>query len=120
MSVRVELDGLVEQIGRFGPRAYLVSVDDGGAPHVVSVVVERVGDHLVVGAGRRTRANVEANPVVTLLWPPGPDPAYSLLVDGRVAGEVDDGERLALEATSAVLHRVAGVEGDGPTCVPVT
>jgi hypothetical protein len=119
MSVRVELDGLWARVDEFGATAYLVTVTDEGTPHVVSVVVDRVGDHLAVGAGRRTRANLAARPTLTLLWPPADDPAYSLVVDGSFVGELDGGERIAIEATSAVLHRVAGAEGDGPTCLPL-
>jgi hypothetical protein len=120
MSVRVELEALWERIGELGSKAYLVTVTDEGTPHVVSVVVDRVGDHLAVGAGRRTRANLEGRPTLTLLWPPAADPAYSLVVDGTFAGDLDAGERLAIEPTSAVLHRVAGADGDGPNCVPVS
>ena len=115
----VELDGLWEQIGAFGDRAYLVTVTDDATPHVVSVVVGRVDDHLAVGAGRRTRANLGERPTLTLLWPPADDPAYSLVVDGTFVADLDGGERIAIEPTSAVLHRVAGAEGDGPNCVPV-
>lgn len=117
--MRVELDGLWERIGAFGERAYLVTVTPEATPHVVSVVVGRVDDHLAVGAGRRTRANLETNPTLTLLWPPAADPAYSLVVDATFVADLDGGARLALQPTSAVLHKVAGVDGDGPTCVPV-
>lgn len=120
MSVRVELDGLWAKIGEFGARAYLVTVTDEATPHVVSVVVDRVDDHLAVGAGRQTRANLDSHPTLTLLWPPAIDPAYSLVVDGRFVADIDDGQRISIEATSAVLHRVTGVEGDGPNCVAVT
>jgi hypothetical protein len=120
MSVRVELDKLWERIGEYGPQAYLVTVTDEGTPHVVSVVVDRLDDRLAVGMGRRTRANLQVRPTLTLLWPPAADPAYSLVVDGTVAGELDAGERMAIDPTSAVLHRVAGAEGDGPNCVPVS
>jgi len=97
--------------------AYLVTVGDRGTPHVVSVAVELDDDHLVVGAGRSTRANLERSGEATLLWPPGPDPAYSLLVDATAVAV--DGERATLAPRSAVLHRVAGATGEGPTCVPV-
>lgn len=120
MSVRVELEALWERIAEHGERAYLVTVTDEGTPHVVSVVVGRVDDRLAVGAGRRTRANLETRPSLTLLWPPAADPAYSLLVDGSFVADLDGGERIAIEPTAAVLHRVAGVEGDGPNCVPVS
>jgi len=120
MSVRVELDGLWERIAEFGVRAYLVTVTPEATPHVVSVVVDRVDDHLAVGAGRRTRANLGANPTLTLLWSPSADPSYSLVVDGTFVADLDGGERIAIDPTSAVLHKVAGADGDGPTCLPVS
>lgn len=120
MSVRVELDSLWERIGEVGTRAYLVTVTPESTPHVVSVVVDRVDDHLAVGAGRRTRANLATNPALTLLWPPAADPAYSLVVDATFVADLDGGERIALDPTSAVLHKVAGVGGDGPNCVPLS
>jgi hypothetical protein len=120
MSVRVELEALWERVGEFGSKAYLVTVTDEGTPHVVSVVVDRVDDHLAVGAGRRTRANLGDRPTLTLLWPPATDPAYSLVVDGTFVADLDGGARVAIEPVSAVLHRVAGADGDGPNCVPVS
>ncbi len=65
---------------------------------------------LVVGAGRRTRANLEQNPAVVLLWPGAPDAQLSLIVDGLV----DDVEHVAdadtdipVRPVAAVLHRIA-------------
>jgi mannose-6-phosphate isomerase-like protein (cupin superfamily) len=85
----------------------------------VSVAVRTDGDRLVVPVGRTTRSNRERDPSATLLWPAGPDPAYSMLVDVSAVAVVDDGEAV-LEPRSAVLHRVAGAPGDGPTCAPVS
>jgi hypothetical protein len=123
MSVAVDLEGLDERIGELGPAAFLVTVGDDGHPHVVSVAVERVGDRLATRAGRRTRANLAARPILTLLWPAAPGGQYSLLVDGEVeAGEpgADDDPIIAVTPTHAVLHRVADATGEGPTCLPVT
>ncbi len=122
MSVKQELDGLSDRIGEYGSHAYLVTVTAEGAPHVVSVSVVVDGDdgRLAVAAGQRTRANLDARPTATLLWPPATDPAYSLLVDGAYVGDRDGGERIVIEPTSAVLHRVAGADGEGPTCLPVS
>lgn len=106
MSIPVELDDLPERIaGRTG-QAYLVTVRDQ-RPHVVSVAPSPgEGGTLVVGAGRRTSANVAAHPEVTLLWPTDDgDPKHSLLVDGTAAPTVD-GEELVITPTSALLHRV--------------
>jgi hypothetical protein len=143
VSVPVDLQGLRERIAEFGDRAFLVTVGGDGRPHVVSVHVGRDGDRLLVAAGRRTTANVEARPDVTLLWPApvtaglavepedggcgDPVPVgtaarldeYGLIVDG--AGEItgSDPPVLAIRPTAAVLHRLADTVGDGPACVPV-
>jgi hypothetical protein len=119
MSVPVDLEGLSERIAEFGPAAFLVTVGDNG-PHVVSVVIEQSTDGaLVAAAGRRTRANIAARPVVTLLWPAAPGGSYSLLVDGTATVAGDEGPT-AVAPTKAVLHRVADATGSGPTCLPVS
>lgn len=119
MSVPVELDALRDRIAEYGDHPFLVTVNDDGTAHVTSVSVRVDGDDLVCGAGRRTRANVAERPGVSLLWPTGPDPAYSLIVDA--AAVVDEGsEDARLTPHSAILHRVAGAAGDGPTCLPVS
>lgn len=116
MSVKVELDALRAETGRHGLVAYLCTVSDRATPHVVSVELRWDGDALVAQAGRSTCANAAARPTVTLLWPPGPEAGYSLIVDAEAA--VGDGE-VRLAPTSAVLHRLAGAAVDGPTCRPV-
>jgi Pyridoxamine 5'-phosphate oxidase len=120
MSVTVSLEELHEQIEASGPRAFLVTVSDDGRPHVVSVVVRRQGDGVAFGAGRTSRANLEARPTATLLWPPGPVDGgeYSLIVDGHRDAAGDD-DTVTVHPTAAVLHRIAGSSGDGPSCIPV-
>jgi hypothetical protein len=121
MSVTVDLAGLDERIDEFGPAAFLVTVGDDGRPHITSVTVERRGDRLATRAGRRSRANLATRPTLTLLWPPGPGGAYSLLVDGDAdAPGGDDEPTIAVTPTHAVLHRVADAAGEGPTCLPVS
>ena len=110
------MTGLREQLDAYGPAAHLVTVGDGGRPHVVSVVVEADGDRLRTTAGHTTSANATANPAVTLVWaaPPGED--YTLLVDGRA--EPDDGH-LVVSPVRAVRHRVVSASGDGPSCITI-
>jgi hypothetical protein len=119
MSLPVDLEALRDRIAEYGTTAFLVTADHQGAAHVVSVMLRGVGDDLVVPVGRRSRANLERSHQATLLWPPGPDPAYSLIVDA--AADTDDGEEDEVRLTphSAVLHRMAGATGDGPYCLPV-
>jgi hypothetical protein len=106
----VELADLEARIVEFGPRAFLVTVGTDPRPHVVSAVVSYVDGRLIVGAGRRTRANLEQNPSVVLLWPGAADARLSLIVDGIV----DDVDQLAepdndlsVQPLAAVLHRIA-------------
>jgi hypothetical protein len=119
MSLPVDLDALPARIAEYGNTPFLVTVNDEGAPHVVSVTLHHEGDGLVVPVGRRSRANVERNQEVTLLWPSRPDPAYCMIVDATVVSFDGGQAEITLEPRSAVLHRVAGAAGDGPTCVPV-
>jgi hypothetical protein len=120
VSVAVSLQDLYERIAACGPQAFLVTVSEAGDAHVVSVVVRRDGDTLAFDAGRTSRANLAARPTATLLWPSRPfdDGEYSLIVDGDgvVTG---DGDEVTVRPTAAVLHRIAGSAGGGPSCVRV-
>lgn len=118
MSVAVDITALRERIAEYGERAYLVTVGDDGAPHVVSVEAAVDGDHVTTRVGRGTAANLSARGAATLLWPPPAGGAYSLLVDVTATAPVAAGPCSLLPDT-AVLHRVVGAGGDGPTCVPV-
>lgn len=118
MSVAVDIAALAERMSEFGDRAYLVTVSGDGRPHIVSVEVTLDGDRLGVFVGRGTAANLGARPAATVLWPPVPGGGYSLIVDGEPETPVEPGQA-TIRATSAVLHRVAGAPGDGPTCLPV-
>lgn len=120
MSIAVDLDALAASLADYGERAYLVTVTDASLPHVVSVQVRLDGAHLTTSIGRRTGANLATRPAITLLWPPPTgDSEYSLIVDGTALGPAGAGP-LAIRPTAAVLHRVAGAPGEGPTCVGVT
>ena len=118
MSVVVDLSALAEHLEGFGRVAYVVTVDELGRPHVVSVRPELDGERILAGAGRRTAANLAERPECTLLWPAPPSTGYSLLVDGEaeVLGQGDD-RRLALRPTSAVLHRTPEGDPSAPSCV---
>jgi hypothetical protein len=119
MSDAVDLEALGEQLADFGDRAYLLTVTDDHLPHVVSVQVSLQGDRLATSVGRRTGANLAARPTATFLWPPPTsDGDYSLIVDGTAVDATGEGP-LSVQPTAAVLHRVAGAAGAGPTCVPV-
>lgn len=85
--------------------AYLLTVGDDTRAHVVAVTTTLANDTLLVtDLGRKTRANLAAHPLVTLVWPPVDLSDYSLIVDG--VGSLRDDE-LAVVLTRAVLHRPA-------------
>src|SRR4051794_19656466 len=127
MSIRVDLAEL-EQHAAARPFAYLLTTGEEGRPHVIAVSPEFVAapngpesndttdsenalDHLEVDAGGRTARNAGARPQVALVWPPGVEGGYSLVVDAD-ATVADDastasGVRVTLRPTSAVLHRPA-------------
>lgn len=114
MSVEVALEDLPAAVAARGPAAYLVSTGEV-RPRVVSVAASWVDGAVVVGAGRRTAANVAARPEVTLLWPAGGDhPEHSLLVDGTATVD-DDAGTIAVAPASAILHR-SRPGGDAATC----
>jgi hypothetical protein len=120
VSIAVSLQELHERIEASGPRAFLVTVSEDGEAHVVSVVVRRDGDALAFDAGRTSRANLQARPTATLLWPSRADDngEHSLIVDGH--GDTgDDADAVIVHPTAAVLHRIAGSTGDGPSCIRV-
>jgi|SRR5690606_282679 len=120
MSVAVELAALADRLAEFGERAYLVTVDEEGRPHAVSVRVGLRDDRLETTVGRRSAANLAQRAAATLLWPPPePDGAYSLIVDATAIDVAGEGP-VSLRPTTGVLHRVAGAAGEGPTCIAVT
>jgi hypothetical protein len=118
VSIPVDLAELAEKIESFGPVAYLVTTGDDAAPHVVSVAVSWEDGRLAAGAGSRTGKNAAARPAVTLLWPGAPGADYGLIVDGAAALS-DDGARLSIAPTRAVLHRLAAADAALPSCVTV-
>jgi hypothetical protein len=113
MSIGVELQRLHEEVTRFGPSPYLLTVADDGRPHATAVTISWERDTLVAGVGRRSAANARARPDVSLLWPPVDAEGFTLIVDG--AAEVD-GERVMVRPDAAVLHRQRA-DGPGSDCV---
>jgi hypothetical protein len=110
VSIPVELADLPAQVARFGSRALLVTNSIDGPPHVASVVVTLEQRDLSMRAGTKTRANVNANPAVTIVWTAGSEADHCLVVDGTALGA--SAETLIVSPTSAVLHRLAISEGE--------
>jgi hypothetical protein len=110
------LDALWEQVAEFGDHPFLITVNADASAHVTSVTGRVDDGAYVVGVGRTSAANVGGNTAASLLWAPADGGPYSLIVDGT-AELVDDGESAAIHPTRAVLHRLAGVTDDVPSCV---
>jgi hypothetical protein len=118
MSVAVDINALSDRVAEYGANAYLVTVGDDGAPHVTSTEVALDGAQLALRVGKRTASNLSDRAAATLLWPAPSGAAYSLLVDVTATEPVAAGP-CTLRPDAAVLHRVAGAAGDGPTCLAV-
>ena len=84
--------------GRYGVLVVetVLDVESIRAPQDGLLVLDEVG--------RRTRANLVAQPEVALVWPPTSIAEYSLIVDGRAAVDED---RVWIAPSRAVLHRPA-------------
>ena len=104
MSIPVALPELGQAMARYR-FAYLLTSPGQGAPHATATAVTLQGGVLhISGIGRRTRANIEREQAVALVWPPQATDEHSLIVDGTAAIE---GEGLRITPTRAVLHRSA-------------
>lgn len=124
MSIPVPLDGLRDALNDRAETAYLLTVADDARPHAVHVPVRWQGDVLAADVGKRSAANAAARPSVSLLYPLRMDGDYSLIVDGTAVVAVrEDGHRLLITPTKAVLHRPAAAPDPaspcGADCVPL-
>ena len=124
MSIPVPLDGLRAALAERGGYAYLLTVADDARPHAVHTPVGWAGDVLVADVGKRTAANAAARPSVSLLYPVRVEGDYSLIVDGiATVAAHEDGQRLLITPTKAVLHRPAvapdPASACGADCVPL-
>jgi hypothetical protein len=111
MSVKVELEKLLEVAGGFGTVPMLLTTDEDGRPRASAVSVRWDGATARVRAGRKSVANAAFRPLVSLLWPAPPGERFALLVDGAVTGTEPDADPKAggfvtIEAASGILHVV--------------
>ena len=104
MSVPVGLDELPGLVAEYGPEALLATVTAVGTPHVVAVAVTWTDAGIQAGAGRRTAANLAANPACALVFPAVDAEGLRLIVDGTATLS---GDRLVIRPRSAIRHRRA-------------
>ncbi len=117
MSIPVPLDGLRAALAERGRSAYLLTVSDDARPHAVHVAVCWESDMLMVDVGNRSAANAATHPVVSLLYPLRVDGDYSLIIDGTAAvASRENGSRLLITPTKAVLHRAAAIPDPASPC----
>ena len=124
MSIPVDIADLNTALADFGA-GYLLTAGAGGRVKAITVEPRVVEGRMVVsGPGRGSVANVGANALVTLLFPPLVQRGYTLLVDGEASVDGDD---VVVTPSGAVLHRPAApCDGPGPPvgcghdCKPVS
>jgi hypothetical protein len=123
MSLKVELEKLLEVASGFGTAPMLLSTDEDGRPRASVVSVSWDGAVATVRAGHRSVTNAAVRPLVSLLWPAPPGDRFALLVDGEVtsatpdSGEEKSGGVVVVQATSGILHAV-DQPGRAPTPRP--
>ena len=121
----VEFADVRRRVSEFGDRATLVTVTESSAPHVVSTVIEVIGDRLRTRVGQRTAANLAEHPALSLVWHPPGGGEYQLIVDG-IAEPTDatqgaDGTTtISIVVTGGILHRLAELPGDAPSCIALS
>jgi hypothetical protein len=125
MSETLSIDRLRTESARFGIYPYLLTQGDDGRPHAVAVSIEWHGDRILTSTGTRSAANVDARPLLSLLWPPIEAEGYSLIIDGDgcVIGSGSDA-LISVTPTRGVLHRpgtsaASTARGCGSDCIPL-
>lgn len=117
MTLKVELDKLLEVATGFGTVPMLLTADESGRPRASAVTVTWDGTVATIRAGHRSLANAGQRPLVSLLWPAPVGERFALFVDGeatatRVDGpEEKSGGWVTLQVTGAMLHVVDRATG---------
>jgi len=124
MSTSVIPTSLEAALRERGAGAYVITVGDTGAPHIVYAEVVPHPEGLLAEVGARTASNARARGQVSLLYPARHDDDYSLIVDAMAIPEGGNDGRLRLEPTRAVLHRPGPAAAPtasacGSDCVPI-
>jgi hypothetical protein len=122
MGRAVDFADVRRHVVAFGDRATLITVNESSTPHVVSTIVEVTGARLRTCVGQRTADNLAERPGVSLVWQPVDAGEYQLILDGvvepdGVSAGADGVTEISIEVTSGILHRLADLPGDEPSCL---
>ena len=112
MTLKVELEKLLEVADGFKTVPMLLSTDDDGRPRASAVELTWDGTVATVRAGHRSLRNAEQRRLVSLLWPAPVGERFALFVDGEATDVRSDGVEeksggwVTFQAISAMLHVV--------------
>lgn len=110
MSIKVDLARLAETTADFD-HAYLLTVSSAGIVKVNAVdPVVTESSVTIPSTSMQARLNLDANPAVTLVWPPTVRHGHTLIVDGH---GVHDASTITVHPETAILPR-PGDHADGP------
>ncbi|MFN0029057.1 MAG: hypothetical protein ACKV2O_18005 [Acidimicrobiales bacterium] len=109
MSVPVPPEEMQAAVAEFGSLGFLMTTGADGRPRINHVRFNASGAVLRAGVGGRTRQAIDAQPLVSCLWP-GPDAGgMSLIADGNATIVPVEGDdqlvEAVIEVTWAVRHR---------------
>ena len=93
MTVPVAPTVLEAAAREHGPLAYVVTVGEDGAPHVVQADVQVSGEQAATLVGTRTAANARVRARICLLFPSRHDDDRTLIVDGVAAVDATEDDR---------------------------
>jgi hypothetical protein len=105
---------LAQALDEYGYQAYLLTVSPDG-PHASHVQVTLAGGELQFAVGNTARRNTASNANVSLLWPPRETGGYSIVVNGMLKIDEDDG-RARVAINKSVFHRPGPPADPGGAC----
>lgn len=103
-----------ETEARRGGVTYLLTTNEDGSPHAVTVEATWEKGRLRCDVGSGAQANVDRQPLVSFLWPAASAADYTLLVDGDAVVLMDGS--LSARPVRGVLHRAGTATNEGSTC----
>jgi len=113
----VELPELLAVAEGLGTTPMLLTADADGRPRVAATTltfgIDGIAERVSAKAGRKSFANAERRPLVSLLWPAPPGTRFALIADGEVLAAVPEpdpegrGGDVVIDLSRAMLHVVS-------------